>query len=159
MYIFRNLTELIKASKIPLPQGFSAKSPDKSRVFGQIRTPAKKAKILAEWGEFGEKNALWGENGKKKRGQKAALEIVWISAVDQYRKRRFQMENIDIEMIRKTYPKIVSKDQVYRICHISKATALFLLQSGMIPCTDSGKKTRRYKVNRCLFRNQKKKVR
>ena len=76
MYIFRNLTELIKASKIPLSQGFSAKSPDKSSVLGQIRTPAKKTKIFAEWGEFGEKNALWGENGKKKRGQKAALEIV-----------------------------------------------------------------------------------
>ena len=56
------------------------------------------------------------------------------------------MENIDIEMIRKTYPKFVSKDQVYRICHVSKATALFLLQSGLIPCTDSGKKTRRYRV-------------
>lgn len=56
------------------------------------------------------------------------------------------MENIDIEIIRKNYPKFVSKDQVYRICHVSKATALFLLQSGLIPCTDSGKKTRRYRV-------------
>ena len=56
------------------------------------------------------------------------------------------MENIDIEIIRQNYPKFVSKDQVYRIGHVSKATALFLLQSGLIPCTDSGKKTRRYRV-------------
>ena len=56
------------------------------------------------------------------------------------------MDNIEIEMIRKTYPKIISKDQVYRICHISKATALYLLQSGLIPCTNSGKKTRKYRV-------------
>ena len=56
------------------------------------------------------------------------------------------MDNLEIETIRKTYPRIVSKDQVYRICHISKATALYLLQSGLIPCVDSGKKTRRYRV-------------
>ena len=56
------------------------------------------------------------------------------------------MDNLEIEAIRRTYPRIVSKDQVYRICHISKATALYLLQSGLIPCVDSGKKTRRYHV-------------
>ena len=56
------------------------------------------------------------------------------------------MTNSEIEAIRRTYPRIVSKDQVYRICHISKATALYLLQSGLIPCVDSGKKTRRYRV-------------
>lgn len=56
------------------------------------------------------------------------------------------MDNLEIETIRKSYPRIVSKDQVYRICHISKATALYLLQSGLIPCVDSGKKTRKYRV-------------
>lgn len=29
---------------------------------------------------------------------------------------------------------------------ISKATALYLLQSGAIPCKDTGKKTRRYAI-------------
>lgn len=48
--------------------------------------------------------------------------------------------------IRKQYPETISKDQFYRITHISKATALYLLQSGLVPCRDSGKKTRRYTI-------------
>ena len=50
------------------------------------------------------------------------------------------------ESIRREYPEVITKDQFYRIAHISKATALFLLQSGKVPCKDSGKKTRRYKI-------------
>ena len=56
------------------------------------------------------------------------------------------MDYSEIEAIKAAYPKIVSKDQVYRICHISKKTALYLLESGLIPCEDSGKKTRRFRV-------------
>ncbi len=48
--------------------------------------------------------------------------------------------------IRKQYPETISKDQFYRIAHISKATALYLLQSGLVSCIDSGKKTRRYTI-------------
>lgn len=44
------------------------------------------------------------------------------------------------ESIRREYPEVITKDQFYRIAHISKATALFLLQSGKVPCKDSGKK-------------------
>ena len=51
------------------------------------------------------------------------------------------------EPIRREYPEVITKDQFYRIAHISKATALFLLQSGKVPCKDSGKKTRRYKIS------------
>ena len=50
------------------------------------------------------------------------------------------------EAIRKEYPETISKDQFYRIAHISKATALHLLQNGLVPCKDSGKKTRRYTI-------------
>ena len=50
------------------------------------------------------------------------------------------------EAIRKQYPETISKDQFYRIAHISKATALYLLQSGLVPCKDTGKKTRRYTI-------------
>lgn len=50
------------------------------------------------------------------------------------------------EEIKKAYPKTMSKDQFYRVAHISKATALFLLQSGLVPCKDSGKKTHRYTI-------------
>ena len=48
--------------------------------------------------------------------------------------------------IKKQYPKTMSKDQLYRIANISKATALYLLQSGTISCEDTGKKTRRYTI-------------
>ena len=48
--------------------------------------------------------------------------------------------------IRKRYPETISKSQFYQIAHISKATALYLLQSGLVPCRDTGKKTRRYTI-------------
>ena len=51
-----------------------------------------------------------------------------------------------IEMIRKQFPETMSKEQFYKIAHISKATAQGLLSSGIVPCTDSGKKTRRYTI-------------
>lgn len=50
------------------------------------------------------------------------------------------------ESLRKEYPKVISKDQFYRIAHISKATALYLLQEGLVPCRKSGKKTRCYQI-------------
>ncbi|NLU23135.1 MAG: helix-turn-helix domain-containing protein [Clostridiales bacterium] len=45
-------------------------------------------------------------------------------------------------------PDIINKDQFYRICHISKSTALHLLNSGKIPCEYSGKKTRCYRIRK-----------
>ena len=36
------------------------------------------------------------------------------------------------ESIRRKYPETVSKDQFYQIAHISKATALHLLQNGLL---------------------------
>lgn len=45
-----------------------------------------------------------------------------------------------------SYPEYITKDQMYRICHISKRTCLFLLESGLVPNIDSGKKTRRFKI-------------
>lgn len=44
------------------------------------------------------------------------------------------------------YPAYMTKEQMYQVCHISKKTCLFLLQSGLVPCLDSGKKTRRFKI-------------
>lgn len=56
------------------------------------------------------------------------------------------MEQITIEYLRTTYPEEITKDQFYRICHISKKTASYLLESGIVPCRNSGKKTRKYKI-------------
>ena len=44
------------------------------------------------------------------------------------------------DVIRQQYPESISKSQFYRIAHISKATALHLLQNGLVPCKDTGKK-------------------
>ena len=52
----------------------------------------------------------------------------------------------DYSFLRDEYPEIISQDQLYRICHISKRKATWLLENGYIPCEDSGKKTRRFKI-------------
>ncbi|MCC8196588.1 MAG: helix-turn-helix domain-containing protein [Ruminococcus sp.] len=48
--------------------------------------------------------------------------------------------------IRDEYPETVSKDQFYRIAHISKSTALYLLESGKVPCKDNGNLTHRFTI-------------
>ncbi len=55
-------------------------------------------------------------------------------------------ETTKYQYILEQYPIYMTKDQMYRICHISKKTCLFLLESGLVPCLDSGKKTRRFKI-------------
>lgn len=45
-------------------------------------------------------------------------------------------------------PDVINKDQLYRICHISKTTAMYLLRSGKIPCSYTGKKTRCYNIKK-----------
>ena len=45
-------------------------------------------------------------------------------------------------------PDVMNKEQFFRICHISKSTALHLLKSGKVPCECSGKKTRCYKIRK-----------
>jgi hypothetical protein len=44
------------------------------------------------------------------------------------------------------YPEYVSSNQLYKICRIAKRSAKYLLENGIIPCEDNGKKTRRYKI-------------
>ena len=53
---------------------------------------------------------------------------------------------VDYSELRRTYPQLISADQLYRICHISKRTARRLLENGTIPCIDNGKKTHRYQI-------------
>ena len=45
-------------------------------------------------------------------------------------------------------PDVMNKDQFYRLCHISKSTALHLLKSGKVSCEWTGKKTRCYKIKK-----------
>lgn len=44
------------------------------------------------------------------------------------------------------YPSFVSKETFRIVCHISKRVARYYLQNGLVPCTDSGKKTRNYTI-------------
>lgn len=44
------------------------------------------------------------------------------------------------------YPEYITKEQFYKIAHISKKTAQYLLQSQKVPCVESNKKTRKYKI-------------
>ena len=48
--------------------------------------------------------------------------------------------------IRKQYPEYVSLDKVYQICGISKRSASYLVEQGIIPALDTGRKTWRYRV-------------
>lgn len=50
------------------------------------------------------------------------------------------------EYLKDEYPEIVSMDQFYRICHISKRSAKYLLENDIVPHTDTGKKTWRYEI-------------
>lgn len=43
-------------------------------------------------------------------------------------------------------PEVITKEQLWKLCHISKNTARILLQSGKIPCIYSGGQTRCYKI-------------
>ncbi len=53
---------------------------------------------------------------------------------------------MDYSFLRDQYSEVITMDQFYRICHISKRKAQWLLENGVIPCEDSGKKTRRFKI-------------
>lgn len=55
--------------------------------------------------------------------------------------------NDDFSALITEYPDYISKEQLRIICHISKRTALYLLQSSLIPCTDNGKRTHKYKTS------------
>ena len=52
----------------------------------------------------------------------------------------------DYQWILDTYPEIINKEQLYRLCQVSKKTAQHYLENGIIPCVNSGKKTRKYAI-------------
>ena len=46
------------------------------------------------------------------------------------------------------YEDILTKEQMRIVCHISKRKAMYLLQSGLIPCINTGKKTHTYLIKK-----------
>ncbi len=56
------------------------------------------------------------------------------------------MDKQTIDYLKSTYPDVITKEQFYQICHISKKTASYLLDNGLVPCINSGKQTRKFKI-------------
>lgn len=54
---------------------------------------------------------------------------------------------MDYENLRQDYHETISMEQFYKIAHISKRKAKWLLENGIIPCEDSGKQTRRFRLH------------
>ncbi len=54
--------------------------------------------------------------------------------------------HMDYDKLWEEYPEVISMDQFYRICQISKRKARWILENGVVPCRDSGKKTRRFQI-------------
>lgn len=44
------------------------------------------------------------------------------------------------------YPETISKEQLCKIIHVRKYTALYYLESQLLPCVDTGKATHRYSI-------------
>ena len=44
------------------------------------------------------------------------------------------------------YPNGMTKDQFYRVARINKQHAKYLLDFGLVPCINTGKKTRKYHI-------------
>lgn len=56
------------------------------------------------------------------------------------------MPQNDYQWVLDTYPEFITKEQLYRICKVSKKTAQHYLENGFIPCQNTGKKTRQYTI-------------
>lgn len=50
------------------------------------------------------------------------------------------------DYLKELYPEFISKEQLYKICKISKESAKWLLDNNVIPNKSNGKQTRRYKI-------------
>lgn len=53
---------------------------------------------------------------------------------------------MDCNAILSDYPEFISKEQLHKICRISKRRATWLLEHGYIPCLDNQKKTHRFLI-------------
>ena len=53
---------------------------------------------------------------------------------------------MDFEDLRQNNPETISMEQLYKLAHISKRKARWLLENGVVPCEDNGKRTRRFQI-------------
>ena len=57
------------------------------------------------------------------------------------------MSSSNYDVLRETYPKFISKDQLRKICGISPLSSQYLIKNCIIPSINTGKKTWRYKIS------------
>ena len=57
------------------------------------------------------------------------------------------MTDTEKKKLKARFPPFICLDQVRKILHISKRKAAWLLNNGIIPCTNSGKRTRQYLID------------
>lgn len=95
---------------------------------------------------FARNEAFSQELRKEQRQNNKKWQYTGTPTPTKYFKRCIAMNETAIKW--DSVPEIITKDQLYRICHISKSTALYLLRSGKIPCEYNGKKTRCYKIKK-----------
>jgi len=55
--------------------------------------------------------------------------------------------NENFENLKTQYPEYLSLDQFYRICRIAKRSARYLVEHGIVPAVDTGRKTWRYQIH------------
>lgn len=53
---------------------------------------------------------------------------------------------MDYDTLRQDFPETISMEQFYKMAHISKRKAKWLLENGVVPCEDNGKRTRRSQI-------------
>lgn len=53
---------------------------------------------------------------------------------------------VDFRDILKEYPAVVTKEQFYKLCHISKRVASYYLEQGFLPCEKRKGKTHKYLI-------------
>ena len=70
----------------------------------------------------------------------------WSALSDRKMERSFVMTYDAKELAQ--YPDIMNKEQLRKVCHISKRTAHYLLQFNLIPHVCTGKKTRCYAIKK-----------
>ena len=51
------------------------------------------------------------------------------------------------DYLKEQYPETISINQFHKICRIAKRNAVYLLENGIIPYTDTGKMTWKYKIH------------
>lgn len=115
---------------------FYAETPKKSGVSGKLECV----------GKMRQNPHFWKELRKERKEQRITRQYKDSHTGKSDFERCIAMNNEAINW--DDVPDRITKDQLYRICYISKSTARYLLQSGKIPCYYTGKQTRCYQIKK-----------